>query len=111
VPTERTRATGTSPAAYATRYAPDRVIPSRELRDLLGARVHFGADVAVFVTTTRFSRGSEKFVVQNDILGVHRDHFGMWNNGTPRLGRAEGRPYFVEAILHVTMVGTDRVVG
>jgi hypothetical protein len=35
----------------------------------------------------------------------------MWNNGTPRLGRAEGRPYFVEAILHATMVGTGRVVG
>jgi hypothetical protein len=63
-PTERSRATGTSSAAYATRYAPDRVIPSREPRDLLGAQVHFGADVAVFVTTTRFSRRSEKFVVQ-----------------------------------------------
>ncbi|WP_234330414.1 restriction endonuclease [Streptomyces acidiscabies] len=29
---------------------------SRELRDLLGAKAHFGADLAVFVTTTRFSR-------------------------------------------------------
>ncbi|WP_409470602.1 hypothetical protein [Streptomyces sp. HC307] len=46
------------------------------MRDLLGAKVHFGADLAVFVTTTRFSRPSERFA-------VHRDHLGMWNNGAP----------------------------
>jgi hypothetical protein len=35
-------------------------IASREPCDLLGAEVHFGADLAVFVTTTRFSGPSER---------------------------------------------------
>lgn len=38
------------------RYAPHSSIVSREVRDLLGAKVHFTAEVAVFVATTRFSR-------------------------------------------------------
>lgn len=63
------------------RYSPSSTIASRELRDLLGAKTHFGADVAVFVTTTRFSRPSEAFAVRNGILAVHRDHLGLWNNG------------------------------
>ncbi|WP_307853885.1 restriction endonuclease [Streptomyces tagetis] len=71
------------------RYRPTSAIASRELRDLLGARVHFGADVAVFVTTTRFSGPSERFAVQNGILAVHRDHLGLWNNGTPLTTLAE----------------------
>ncbi|CAL9308135.1 restriction endonuclease [Streptomyces sp. SudanB52_2052] len=78
------------------RYAPSSTIASRELRDLLGAKVHFGADVAVFVTTTRFSRPSERFALQHDILAVHRDHLGLWNNGASLLtlpevnGRGQG---------------------
>jgi restriction system protein len=38
--------------------------------------------VAVFVTITRFSRPSESFAVEHEILAVHRDHLGLWNNGT-----------------------------
>nr|WP_245694887.1 restriction endonuclease [Streptomyces antibioticus] len=38
------------------RYAPSSTIASRAPRDLLGAKVHFRADVAVFVTTIRLSR-------------------------------------------------------
>ncbi|NJP99139.1 restriction endonuclease [Streptomyces zingiberis] len=65
------------------RYAPGRgAIASREVRDLLGAQVHFGADLAVFVTTTRFSGPSEAFAVRHGILAVHRDHLGLWNGGT-----------------------------
>ena len=71
------------------RYAPTSTIASRELRDLLGAKVHFGADVAVFVTTTRFSRPSEKFAVQHGILAVHRDHLGLWNSGASLLSLGE----------------------
>ncbi|MFF4507568.1 restriction endonuclease [Streptomyces sp. NPDC001401] len=67
------------------RYAPSSTIASRELRDLLGAKVHFRADVAVFVTTTRFSRPSENFAVEHGILAVHRDHLGLWNNGASLL--------------------------
>ncbi|MFS8202780.1 restriction endonuclease [Streptomyces sp. CWNU-52B] len=65
------------------RYAPSSTIASRELRDLLGAWVHFRADLAVFVTTTRFSRPSERFAVEHGILAVHRDLLGLWNNGVP----------------------------
>ncbi|MET9881476.1 restriction endonuclease [Actinacidiphila glaucinigra] len=63
------------------RYTPSSTIASRELRDLLGARVHFRAEVAIFVTTTRFSRPSQAFAVEHGILAVHRDHLGLWNNG------------------------------
>jgi restriction system protein len=63
------------------RYTTTSTIASRELRDLLGAKAHFGANLAVFVTTTRFSRPSETFALQNGILAIHRDHLGLWNNG------------------------------
>ncbi|MDK1475469.1 restriction endonuclease [Streptomyces sp. 549] len=65
------------------RYAPTSTIASREVRDLLGAKVHFRADLAVFATTTRFSRPSEAFALEHGILAIHRDHLGLWNNGTP----------------------------
>ncbi|MFJ2258619.1 restriction endonuclease [Streptomyces sp. NPDC087844] len=65
------------------RYTPSSTIASRELRDLLGAKVHFRADLAVFVATTRFSRPSEEFAVEHGILAVHRDRLGLWNNGVP----------------------------
>ncbi|NNN31014.1 restriction endonuclease [Streptomyces sp. S3(2020)] len=71
------------------RYTPTSTIASRELRDLLGAKVHCGADLAVFVTTTRFSGPSQKFAVQNGILAVHRDHRGLWNNGASLLSLSE----------------------
>ncbi|MCX5602971.1 restriction endonuclease [Streptomyces phaeochromogenes] len=71
------------------RYAPHRTIASREVRDLLGAKVHFAADVAIFVATTRFSPQAESFAVKHHILTLHRDFFGLWNNGTPLLSLAE----------------------
>ncbi|MGW1494574.1 restriction endonuclease [Streptomyces sp. NPDC002402] len=72
---------GRTMVVQCKRYAPSSAIASRELRDLLGAKVHFKADVAVFVTTTRFSQPSVVFAVEHDILAVHRDHLGLWNNG------------------------------
>ncbi|MFF1639446.1 restriction endonuclease [Streptomyces sp. NPDC058246] len=71
------------------RYTPTSTIASRELRDLLGAKVHFGAHLAVFVTTTRFSGPSQKFALQHGILAVHRDLLGLWNNGTSLLSLTE----------------------
>lgn len=79
---------GRSMVIQCKRYAPTSSIASRELRDLLGAKVHFGADLAVFVTTTRFSRPSENFALQHGILAVHRDHLGLWNNGASLLSLA-----------------------
>ncbi|WP_405557086.1 restriction endonuclease [Streptomyces canus] len=87
---------GRSVVIQCKRYTPTSTIASRELRDLLGAKVHFEADLAVFVTTTRFSRPSEKFALQHGILAVHRDHLGLWNNGASLLslnevnGRGQG---------------------
>ncbi|MFG2130678.1 restriction endonuclease [Streptomyces sp. NPDC048751] len=80
---------GRSVVIQCKRYTPSSTIASRELRDLLGAKVHFGADLAVFVTTTRFSRPSEKFALQHGILAVHRDHLGLWNSGASLLSLAE----------------------
>lgn len=71
------------------RYAPHRTIASREVRDLLGAKVHFAADIAIFVATTRFSPQAEAFAVKHHILTLHRDFFGLWNNGTPLLSLAD----------------------
>ncbi|MCX5123566.1 MULTISPECIES: restriction endonuclease [unclassified Streptomyces] len=73
---------GRSMVIQCKRYAPKRTIPSREVRDLLGARVHFAADVAIFVTTTYFSGPSVRTAVKNGVLAIHRDHLGLWNNGT-----------------------------
>ncbi|MFI6582847.1 restriction endonuclease [Embleya sp. NPDC050493] len=65
------------------RYTTKSRIPPREMRDLLGAKAHFGADVAVFVTTTGFTKQSTEFAVANGILAIHRDFFGLGNKGTP----------------------------
>ncbi|MEV7383301.1 restriction endonuclease [Streptomyces lydicus] len=80
---------GRSMVIQCKRYAPHRTIASREVRDLLGAKVHFAADVAIFVATTRFSRQAEAFAVGHQILTLHRDFFGLWNNGTSLLSLAE----------------------
>lgn len=84
---------GRTMVVQCKRYAPNRAIPNRELRELLGARLHFGADVAVFVTTSRFTGPSERFALEHDILVVHRDHLGQWNNGAslPSLSEVNGR--------------------
>ncbi|MGW7728616.1 restriction endonuclease [Streptomyces canus] len=84
---------GRTMVVQCKRYAPSRAIPNRELRDLLGAQVHFRADVAVFVTTSRFTGPSEKFALEHDILAVHRDLLGLWNHGATlvSLGEVNGR--------------------
>jgi len=83
---------GRSFVIQCKRYTPSSAIASREMRDLLGARVHFKADLAIFVTTTRFTRPSITFAREHDILAVHRDHLGLWNSGTalPALAEVNG---------------------
>jgi restriction system protein len=76
---------GRSMVIQCKRYSPKSRIPSREIRDLLGARVHFKVDVAIFVTTTFFTGPSERTAVQNGVIAVHRDHLGLWNNGASLL--------------------------
>ncbi|NDK24612.1 restriction endonuclease [Streptomyces sp. TR1341] len=62
------------------RYALTRTIASREMRGLWGAKVHFGADLAVFATTAQFSRPS---------AGSRR---GAWLTLDARLSRTASRP-------------------
>ncbi|MFF3733704.1 restriction endonuclease [Streptomyces sp. NPDC002476] len=76
---------GRSMVVQCKRYTPKSKIPSREMRDLLGAKVHFKVDVAIFAATTYFSGPAEKFATENGILAVHRDHLGLWNNGASLL--------------------------
>nr|WP_239157677.1 restriction endonuclease [Streptomyces sp. SID13726] len=72
---------GRTMVVQCKRYAPSRAVPTRELRELLGARVHFGADLAVLVTTSRFTGPSVRFALEHGILLVHRDLVGAWNSG------------------------------
>lgn len=80
---------GRTMVVQCKRYAPSRAVPNRELRDLLGARVHFRADVALFVTTSRFTGPSEKFALEHGILAVHRDLLGLWNTGASLMSLSE----------------------
>lgn len=72
---------GRSMVVQCKRYAPHRTVPSPEMRQLLATKVHFGADAAIFVTTTRFSGAAHDFARQHGILAVHRDLLGLWNSG------------------------------
>ncbi|WP_257138690.1 restriction endonuclease [Streptomyces sp. rh34] len=78
---------GRSMVIQRKRYTPRSKIPSREVRDLLGAKVHFKVDVAIFVATTYVSGSAEEFAAENGMLAVHRDHLGLGNNGAWWLGR------------------------
>lgn len=80
---------GRSMVIQCKRYSPRSRIASREVRELLGTRVHFQVDVAIFVTSTYFTGPSERFAVQNGVIAIHRDHFGLWNKGTPLLSFSE----------------------
>ncbi|MCF2532891.1 restriction endonuclease [Yinghuangia soli] len=80
---------GRSMVVQCKRYTPTSSIPARDLRDLRGAQAHFGADVAIFVTTTRFTRPSTEFAAKNGIWAIHRDFLGLWNSGTRLSALAE----------------------
>lgn len=72
---------GRSMVVQCKRYAPRNAIPAREIRDLMGALQHHGAQVGIFVTTTRFTRPAEDLCRQHGIWALHRDLLGLWNSG------------------------------
>lgn len=80
---------GRSMVIQCKRYAAARSIPARDLRDVAGSRYHFKADVAIFVTTSRFTNQSAEFALANNILAIHRDILGLWNKGTPLMNLFE----------------------
>ncbi|MFE2432440.1 restriction endonuclease [Streptomyces sp. NPDC059373] len=55
------------------RYTPSSTIASRELRDSLGTKAHFGADLAVFVTTTRSAAPTWTSRSRTTEVAIHRD--------------------------------------
>lgn len=67
------------------RYAPGNAIPAREIRDMMGALQHHRAQVAIFVTTSRFTRPAQALCTEHDIWALHRDLLGLWNNGASLL--------------------------
>jgi restriction system protein len=72
---------GRSMVVQCKRYAPHKTIPGRDMRELLASKIHFKADVAIFVTTSRFSPQAQDFAREHGLLAIHRDHLGLWNTG------------------------------
>ncbi len=56
-------------------FATHRSVVSRDMHDLLGARTSFTADVAIFVTNTRYTTDAEKYAKDNDIIAIGRNLF------------------------------------
>ncbi|MET8828141.1 restriction endonuclease [Streptomyces sp. NPDC004610] len=63
--------------------APHRSVPSHDMQKFVGtARPEHGADVALFVTTSRtFTRGALGLALRQDIVALHRDLLGSWVRG------------------------------
>lgn len=74
---------GRSMVIQCKRYAASRAIPARDMRDLAGARGYFKADVAIFVTTSRYTGQAQDFATAEGVIAIHRDHLGLWHKGTP----------------------------
>ncbi|ONK09292.1 restriction endonuclease [Streptomyces sp. MP131-18] len=73
---------GRSMVVQCKRFAPDRTVGDKDMRDLLGTRTNFRADVAVLVTNTRFSRNALTTAARNAIVLVHRDLLDSWRKGS-----------------------------
>ncbi|WP_368733171.1 restriction endonuclease [Streptomyces alkaliphilus] len=72
---------GRSFVVQCKRYSQRRAIPGSAVRELIGALTHAGADVAVFVTTTRFTAHALETARANGVPVVHRDLLGHWCAG------------------------------
>lgn len=72
---------GRTMVVQCKRYAPRRPISAHEVRDLMGSLQHHGGQVAVFVTTSRFTAQATDLCTRHGIWALHRDLFGLWNNG------------------------------
>ncbi len=67
------------------KYAPHRSVPSQDMQKFVGtARLEHGADVALFVATSRaFTKDAMALALRQDIVAVHRDLLGAWVKGAP----------------------------
>ncbi|MDI2130225.1 restriction endonuclease [Yinghuangia seranimata] len=66
------------------RYAPDRAVGSPDMQRFVGtARPVHNAEVALFVTSTRFTTPARDLARGQRIIAIDRDLLGLWMNGTP----------------------------
>ncbi|MBL1108768.1 restriction endonuclease [Streptomyces sp. 5-8] len=65
------------------KYAPHRSVSSQDMQKFVGtARLEHGADVALFVTTSRaFTKAALGLALRQDIVALHRDLLGSWVRG------------------------------
>ncbi|WP_338054049.1 restriction endonuclease [Streptomyces spiramenti] len=63
------------------RYAPGRSVTSPDIIRLVGSTVHYGAEIAMVVTTTRLTGPAVKDAARHDVVTISRDHLGHWLNG------------------------------
>lgn len=65
------------------KYAAHRSVGSQDMQKFVGtARLEHGADVALFVTTSRsFTKDALGLALRQDIVALHRDLLGAWVKG------------------------------
>lgn len=65
------------------KYAPHRSVSSPDMQKFVGtARLEHGADVALFVTTSRsFTKAALDLALRQNIVAMHRDLLGAWVKG------------------------------
>jgi restriction system protein len=73
---------GRTMVVQCKRFAAHRPIRSGGMQRLLGSRTDFAADVAIFVTVTRFTDDAKKYARDNDILTIGRNLFASWLDGS-----------------------------
>ncbi|MGP4111341.1 restriction endonuclease [Streptomyces sp. 4N509B] len=72
---------GRSMVVQCKRFAPRRPVRSEDMQRMLGSRTDFGADVAIFVTNTRFTDDAERYAKDNEIIAIGRNLFATWLKG------------------------------
>ncbi|WP_165953654.1 restriction endonuclease [Streptomyces sp. 8K308] len=73
---------GRSMVVQCKLFATHRSVVSGDMQRLLGARTNFAADVAIFVTNTRFTADAERYAQDNDIIAIGRNLFASWLKGS-----------------------------
>lgn len=65
------------------RFAPHRTVGCGEMRRFIGtARAEYGAEAALYVTTSTFSPAALDLAVRHGVTAVHRALLGAWSSGT-----------------------------
>ncbi|MFD4605358.1 restriction endonuclease [Streptomyces sp. NPDC058464] len=77
---KRTRATGTSPAAYSTQYS--NPVGSGHVQQFNGtARPHHGADLPIMIALNGFTEPAIKFAQHHQLILMGRAELKKWAHG------------------------------